>query len=66
MQQTNRRINPVNHEGHPMHVKVIRGLAMGLDEKAVEVVRRYRFKPATMDGHPVTVEMSVEVNFQML
>jgi protein TonB len=56
----------VNPEGRPMHVKVLRGLGMGLDEKAVEAVRQYKFKPATKDGHPVTVEMNVEVNFQIL
>jgi len=56
----------VNPEGHPMHVKVIRGLGMGLDEKAIEAVRQYKFKPAMKDGHPVTVEMNVEVNFQIL
>jgi protein TonB len=55
----------VNEEGHPMHVHVIRGLGMGLDEKAVEAVRQYRFKPAMKDGHPVTVEMNVDVNFQI-
>ena len=56
----------VNPDGHPMHVKVIRGLGMGLDEKAIEAVRQYKFKPALKDGHPVTVEMNVEVNFQIL
>lgn len=56
----------VNPEGRPLHVKVIHGLGMGLDEKAVAAVREYRFRPATRDGHPVTVEMNVEVNFQIL
>jgi protein TonB len=56
----------VNPEGRPMHVKVLRGLGMGLDEKAVEAVRQYKFKPAIKDGHPVTVEMNVDVNFQII
>ena len=56
----------VNAQGQPMHVKVIHGLGMGLDEKAVEAVRQYRFKPAMKDGQPVTVEMNVDVNFQIL
>jgi protein TonB len=55
----------VDTNGHPIHVRVIRGIGMGLDEKAVEAVRQYRFKPAMEDGHPVTVEMNVEVNFQI-
>lgn len=56
----------VNPEGRPMHVRVLKGLGMGLDEKAVEAVRQYRFKPAMRDGHPVTVEMNIDVNFQIL
>ena len=56
----------VNPEGRPMHVRIARGLGMGLDEKALEAVRQYKFKPAMKDGHPVTVEMNVDVNFQIL
>lgn len=56
----------VSPEGRPMHVRVVRGLGMGLDEKAIEAVRQYKFKPAMKDGHPVTVEMNVDVNFQIL
>jgi protein TonB len=36
---------------------------MGLDEKALEAVRQYRFKPAMENGKPVAVEMNVEVTF---
>jgi hypothetical protein len=36
---------------------------MGLDEKAIEAVRRWRFKPSTKDGQPVAVMINVEVNF---
>jgi protein TonB len=38
---------------------------MGLDEKAVEAVRQYQFKPAMENGRPVTVEMYIEVIFQI-
>jgi protein TonB len=38
---------------------------MGLDEKAVEAVRQYKFKPAREAGTPVPVELNVEVNFQI-
>jgi protein TonB len=38
---------------------------MGLDEKAVAAVRTWRFEPAMKDGHPVAVQMSVEVNFHL-
>ena len=55
----------VDENGLPSHVRVARGVGMGLDEKAVEAVRQYKFKPATKDGKPVKVELTVEVNFQI-
>ena len=55
----------VDTNGRPMHVRVLRGIGLGLDEKAVEAVSHYKFKPAMENGHPVAVEMQVEVNFQI-
>ena len=55
----------VDTSGNPSHVRIIRGVGMGLDEKAVEAVRQYRFKPAMENGKPVLVELNVEVNFQI-
>ena len=55
----------VDTNGLPSHVRVIRGVGMGLDEKAVEAVRQYRFKPAMENGRPVLVELNIEVNFQI-
>ena len=55
----------VDTNGLPSHVRVIRGVGMGLDEKAVEAVKQYRFKPAMENGKPVLVELNVEVNFQI-
>jgi protein TonB len=55
----------VDEQGNPSHVRVARGVGMGLDEKAVEAVRQYKFKPATKDGKPVKVELSIDVNFQI-
>ncbi len=55
----------VDSAGMPTNVRVVRGIGKGLDEKAVEAVEQYRFKPAMEDGRPVTVEMNIEVNFQV-
>jgi protein TonB len=55
----------VDASGRPQNVHVLRGIGMGLDEKAVEAVRLYKFKPAMENGHPVPVQMNVEVNFQI-
>jgi protein TonB len=55
----------VDEQGNPSHVRVVRGVGMGLDEKAVEAVRQYKFKPAMSNGKPVKVDMYVDVNFQI-
>ena len=55
----------VDAQGNPQHVHVIRQLGMGLDEKAIEAVKQYRFKPGMKDGKPVPVEINIEVNFQL-
>ena len=55
----------VDARGYPRNPRVIRSLGMGLDEKALEAVQRYRFKPAIKDGKPVPVMIEVEVNFRL-
>lgn len=55
----------VDASGHPQQVQVLHPVGMGLDEKAVEAVRQWRFQPATKDGHPIACRMAVEVNFQI-
>ena len=55
----------VDEKGNPTHVRVIRGIGVGLDEKAVAAVKLHKFKPAMENGKPVTVEMNVEVTFHI-
>jgi len=55
----------VDAQGNPQNVHVTKHLGMGLDEKAIEAVRQYRFKPAMYDGHPVAVQIVVEVEFHL-
>ena len=55
----------VDKDGKPRNVHVLRGVGMGLDEKAVEAVQQYKFKPALKNGTPVAVYLNVEVNFQI-
>jgi TonB family protein len=55
----------VDARGYPLNPRVIRSLGMGLDEKALEAVQKYRFKPAMKDGKPVAATISVEVNFRL-
>jgi protein TonB len=44
---------------------VQRSAGMGLDEKAMAAVKQWRFQPATLDGRPVAVRISVEVSFRL-
>lgn len=55
----------VGADGHTRQVQVARSLGMGLDEKAVEAVRQWRFEPAKKDGRPVPVAVDVEVAFHL-
>lgn len=55
----------VDAQGNPQRIRVIRPLGLGLDEKAVEAVRQYKFRPAMEGGRPVPVEIDIEVNFQL-
>jgi TonB family protein len=56
----------VDTNGNPQNPRVVRALGMGLDEKALEAVRKYKFKPAMRDGKtPVPVMITVEVNFRL-
>jgi TonB family protein len=54
----------VDAQGDPKNPRVVRPLGMGLDEKALEAVREYRFRPAMRDGTtPVPVMITVAVSF---
>jgi TonB family protein len=55
----------VDTHGNPQNVHIIRALGMGLDEKAIEAIRQYRFKPGTKDGKPVPVAIAVRVDFRL-
>jgi protein TonB len=55
----------VDAQGNPQNVKVSQPLGMGLDEKAVEAVRKYKFKPAMFHGKAVPVPINIEVNFRL-
>jgi len=57
------RISP---EGKATQIHVTKRLGMGLDRKAIESIKKWRFRPGMKDGQPVTVEATVEVNFRLL
>jgi TonB family protein len=55
----------VGPDGHPRDISVSRSLGLGLDEKAMEAVRNWKFEPALKDGIPVAVAINVEVQFRL-
>lgn len=55
----------VDPSGTAKNVAIVDPLGVGLDEKAVEAVRAWKFEPATKDGEPVAVSIMVEVNFHL-
>jgi protein TonB len=56
----------VDEKGNPRDLKVIRPLGLGLDQKAIEAVEKWRFNPGKKDGKPVPVQATIEVNFRLL
>jgi TonB family protein len=55
----------VDTGGHPRDIRVVHGLGYGLETKAIEAVKLWRFEPALRDGRPVNVQISVEVAFRL-
>jgi len=56
----------VDPSGKAVNPRVIRSLGLGLDEKAIEAVRKWKFRPGYKDGKAVTVAATIEVNFRLL
>ena len=55
----------IGADGVPADIKVVRKLGYGLDDKAVECLKAWRFKPATSHGEPVPTRATVEMNFRL-
>ena len=55
----------ITPEGKASQISVVRSLGMGLDEKAVECVEKWRFRPAMRNGQPLQAKARVEINFRL-
>ena len=55
----------VGADGRTNDIRVFRSLGMGLDEKAIEAIRQWRFEPGRKDGIAVAVQVNVEVSFRL-
>ena len=56
----------IDTDGTAQGMKVVRGLGLGLDEKALQAISHWKFKPGAKDGQPVAVMATIEVNFRLL
>ncbi len=56
----------VDADGFPGNLKIARPIGLGLDEKALDALKQWRFKPALRAGHPVPTAATVEINFRLL
>jgi TonB family protein len=56
----------VDSDGRPRNITVVKSLGLGLDDRAMETVRTWRFKPGTSGGKPVPTMAVIEVNFRLL
>jgi TonB family protein len=55
----------VTEDGLPTELRVEKSVGYGLDQKAMEAVSHYNFKPAMKDGAPVAARISVETSFRL-
>jgi TonB family protein len=55
----------VDAQGIPRNPVVVQRLGEGLDEKALEAIPQYRFKPGMKDGRAVATRITIEVNFRL-
>lgn len=56
----------VDETGHPRDIKVSQSLGLGLDQKAIEAVQQWLFRPGMKDGKPVAVIATIQVTFHLL
>jgi len=55
----------IGSDGRPRELRIVRSLGMGLDQKALDAVGKWRFAPGTKDNHPVSVQVNIEVAFRL-
>ena len=54
----------VDPEGRAQDIHVVKSLGMGLDEKAIEAVQKWKFRPGMSNGVAVNASATIEVNFR--
>jgi protein TonB len=55
----------IGEDGRVSGVQVLRGLGLGCDEAAVDAVRQWRFRPASIQGRPIKILYTLTVHFEL-
>ncbi len=56
----------IRKDGNVTDLKVLRGLGHGLDERAIDTIKRkWQFEPGTLNGEPVSVQANIEISFRL-
>ncbi len=57
----------IETDGTAGEIEVLRPLGYGLDQKAIEAVKAWRFEPARQigSGEPIRVRANIEINFRL-
>lgn len=55
----------INKTGHVVAARILKALPFGLNEAAVNSVKNWRFKPATLHGKAIDVFYNLTVNFRL-
>lgn len=63
LEGTVRVVCEIGQDGSVRDARVKHGLGLGLDERALEAVWKWKFSPGSFDGKPVTMETTVDVEF---
>lgn len=56
----------VGLDGIATNIRVVKSMGFGLDESAIEAVKRWRFRPALMGDDPVIAPALIEVGFHLI
>ena len=55
----------IDPSGNVTDARVLKPLPLGLDQAALDAVKRWKFKPGTLNGQPVPVIYNLTVNFRL-
>jgi TonB family protein len=56
----------VDTSGRVVAVNVVKSAGLGLDEKAIQAARQWKFKPGTKDGKPIEMQARIDMTFRLL